>query len=205
MIDKVFLEAFERDIASCYERGEIRAPVHLAGGNEDELIEIFKQIGPNDWVCSAWRTHLHCLLKGVPAEELKASILAGWSITLNYPKYHILTSAIAGGVISQAVGVADGMKTCGADTRVWCFLGDMTRYMGVYWESLQYAFGQDLPISFVVEDNGLSVCSPTLATWGKVPILGAVALVDAKAKPVLSEYKYKLSWPHQGIGRRVNF
>jgi TPP-dependent pyruvate/acetoin dehydrogenase alpha subunit len=205
MLDKSFLQAFEADIASCYERGEIRAPVHLAGGNEDELIDIFRRIRPQDWVCSAWRTHLHCLLKDVPAEELKTSILKGWSITLNYPEHHVLTSAIAGGVLSQAVGIADGIKAAGEDARVWCFLGDMTRYMGVYWECLEYSFGHNLPISFVVENNGLSVCTPTIETWGNVPVLGAVVHAGKHAETHLSEYEYKLTWPHQGIGRRISF
>lgn len=200
MIDKAFLAAFEADIASCYERGEIRAPVHLAGGNEDELISLFQRIKPNDWICSAWRTHLHCLLKGVPPEELKASILAGWSITLNYPKYKILTSAIAGGVISQAVGIADGIKAAGEDARVWCFLGDMTSWMGVYHEASDYALGFDLPITFVVEDNGLSVCTPTDATWG------ASDFDDwSNSKVGFEHFEYKLTWPHQGIGRRISF
>ena len=32
---------FEEKIVSLWEDGQIRAPVHLSNGNEDELIEIF--------------------------------------------------------------------------------------------------------------------------------------------------------------------
>jgi TPP-dependent pyruvate/acetoin dehydrogenase alpha subunit len=197
MLDKSALQAFEADVASCYERGEIRAPVHLAGGNEDDLVRIFERIRPQDWVCGAWRTHLHCLLKGVPQEQVKASIDAGWSITLNYPKYKILTSAIAGGIISQAVGIADGIKSAGADEHVWCFVGDMTEHMGAFHEGYFYALGHYLPITFVVEDNGLSVCTETEKTW-QGPKAHCLS-------PRYVKYKYKLAWPHQGIGRRVSF
>ena len=32
---------FELDIKTIYESGKIKAPIHLSGGNEDELIKIF--------------------------------------------------------------------------------------------------------------------------------------------------------------------
>ena len=32
---------FEADIASIYESGKIKAPVHLRDGNEQELIDLF--------------------------------------------------------------------------------------------------------------------------------------------------------------------
>ena len=40
--DKSFLIDFETEIKEIYEDGKITAPVHLSGGNEDQLIEIFK-------------------------------------------------------------------------------------------------------------------------------------------------------------------
>ena len=39
-----FLESFEKDIAQLYEQGKILAPVHLRSGNENFLVEIFKDI-----------------------------------------------------------------------------------------------------------------------------------------------------------------
>ena len=33
---------FEEDIASIYEQGIIRAPIHLRSGNESQLVDIFK-------------------------------------------------------------------------------------------------------------------------------------------------------------------
>ena len=34
---------FEDDIISHWEKGEIRGPIHLSNGNEDELIKIFEK------------------------------------------------------------------------------------------------------------------------------------------------------------------
>ena len=33
---------FEKKVQKVYDAGEITAPVHLSGNNEDQLIEIFK-------------------------------------------------------------------------------------------------------------------------------------------------------------------
>ena len=57
---------FENKIANLFNLAKIRAPVHLHSGNELSLIKIFKKIKKNDWIFCSWRSHYHCLLKGVP-------------------------------------------------------------------------------------------------------------------------------------------
>ena len=63
-ITKEELISFETNIKQKYEDGEIPAPIHLSKDNEDQLIEIFQYVNPNDWVFSAWRNHYHALLHG---------------------------------------------------------------------------------------------------------------------------------------------
>ena len=41
---------FEKDIKKIYEKGLIKAPIHLSGNNEKQLIKIFKKIKTKDWV-----------------------------------------------------------------------------------------------------------------------------------------------------------
>ena len=66
-ISKEYLINFENNIASMFNKSKIRAPVHLTSGNEKQLIKIFKKkkISNNDWIFCSWRSHYHCLLKGV--------------------------------------------------------------------------------------------------------------------------------------------
>jgi len=194
------LQEFERDIADVFNAGKIRAPVHLSGGNEQQLIDIFKNVGKNDWVFTTWRSHYHCLLKGVPPHELKYDIVSGKSITLNYPKYRILSSAIVGGILPIALGVAWSIKRHCIKEHVWVFVGDMTARTGIFNECGRYALGHDLPVTIVVEDNGLSVCTPTLDVW------------DEKENETIYvedyeyyEYDLKSHWPHAGAGKRVQF
>lgn len=181
---------FEEEIAGLFEQGKIKAPVHLHGGNENQLIEIFKEIQPEDWVFSTHRSHYHALLKGLPRWWVREEILQGNSIHLSNPAYHFFTSAIVGGVCPIALGVAmTGQK-------VWVFVGDMAAETGIFHECLKYAWGHQLPIKFIIENNGMSVDSPTREVWGVNGIL------DSEHTKT---YNYERVWPHQGMGTRVQF
>ena len=69
MVDKDFLIEFETKIGNLFNEGKIAAPIHLYSGNEDQTIDIFKEIDiENDWVCCTWRNHYQGLLKGIPPE-----------------------------------------------------------------------------------------------------------------------------------------
>lgn len=188
------LLAFEEDIAQEFAAGNIRSPIHLGGGNEAQLIEIFKGIGPDDWVLAGWRSHYHCLLKGVPRDELKAAIMAGRSVSLCFPEYKILCSGIVGGIAPIAVGLAWAIKDRQEPgIEVHCFLGDMSAQSGIVHEAMKYAAGHDLPVRWIIEDNGTSVCTDTKASWG------------TRVGSQVTYYDYKLSRPHSGVGRWVKF
>ena len=194
------LIAFETDIAETFNAGKIRAPVHLYFGNEKEIIEIFKDVKPEDWVFCSWRSHYQCLLKGVPPEEVKAEILAGRSIALCFPKYRVVSSAIVTGVLPIAVGTAMAIKRRGEKARVHCFAGDMTAETGVFHECLKYSTNHQLPIRFIIEDNAKSVCTDTRETWNQPKL----SFEDTK-HPLVAYYKYQSKYPHAGAGKRVQF
>jgi len=186
------LIAFEEDIAKDFNAGRIPYPVHFSNGNEDQLIEIFKSIRPNDWVFGSWRMHYHALLMGVRPERLKAAIMRGESMALRFPRFY--GSAIVAGTVSIALGVALSIKRNNGSERVWCFLGDMAAHCGIFHESKEYADNFDLSIKWVIEDNGLSVCTDTKKVWGGENEINGVI-----------RYQYKSQYPHCGAGKRVQF
>ena len=194
------LIAFEAEIADVFNAGKIRAPVHLYYGNEAQMIEIFREVKPEDWVFCSWRSHYQCLLKGVPREEVKAEILAGHSISLCFPKQRVVSSAIVGGIIPIAVGAALGLKRRGEKGMVHCFAGEMTSETGIFHESVKYSYNHKLPIRFIVEDNGKSVCTDTREAWNQ-PVL----TYENNAHPLVTFYKYETKYPHAGAGQRVQF
>jgi len=191
---------FETEIADLFNAGKIRAPVHLYSGNEDEMLRIFEDVRPEDWVMCSWRSHYQCLLKGVPPEQVKDEILAGRSISLCFPEYRIVSSAIVGGILPIAVGVAAGLKRSGAKGRVHCFMGEMTSETGTAHEAVKYSENHQLPIRFIVEDNRKSVCTDTRLAWS-MPVL----TYESAGHPMVSFYKYETKYPHAGAGARVQF
>ncbi len=193
--DVTDLISFEKKIADYWESGKIRGPVHLSGGNEKELIEIFKRIQKNDWVFSTWRSHYHALLKGVPSEWLEQEILDGKSITIINKSRKFYSSAIVGGIIPIATGIAMSNKRDNKNEYVWCFIGDMTFETGTFMENYKIIKNFDLPVRFVVEDNGLSTNTPTVETWNK----------KSEVPNDVIYYDYKTCWPHYGTGKWVVF
>ena len=194
------LIAFEDDIADEFNASKIKAPVHLYSGNEREMIDVFDRVRADDWVLCSWRSHYQCLLKGVPADEVKSEIMAGHSITLNFPEHRVLSSAIVTGVLPIAVGLGLGIQREGAKERVWCFLGDMTSETGTAHECIKYVQNHELPVRFVIEDNGKSVCTDTRETWG----VDTLTYENAD-NPYVTYYQYETKYPHAGAGQRVQF
>lgn len=189
------LIAFEAEVAAEFERGHIRGPVHISGGNEAALIEIFKDVRPVDWVISTYRSHYHALLHGIPREKVMAAIMSGRSMNLSFPEHRFLTSAIVGGTLPIAVGIAAALKRQVSERKVWCFVGDMAATTGAFHEAHMYASMTDFPIQFIVENNGMSCDSPTAECWG----------MKKGLTPNLSQYHYKRTYPHVGIGKFVSF
>ena len=190
---------FETDIAECFNNAMIKAPVHLYDGNEEQMIKIFEKIKSKDWVFCTWRSHYQCLLKGVPPDQMKKDILDGKSITLCYPEYNIYSSAIVTGTIPVATGTALDIKRKGTDEHVWCFVGDMASETGSFFENWKYSVNHDLPITYVIENNGKSVCTNTHKTWG------TDELFFAKETRKIIYYEYNTKYPHAGAGKRIEF
>tara|TARA_R110002020_G_scaffold336383_1_gene551585 strand:+ start:1843 stop:2469 length:627 start_codon:yes stop_codon:yes gene_type:complete len=186
---------FETRVKEKYEKGEIGGPIHLSKNNEKELIKIFQYIHQEDWVFVPWRNHYQALLHGVDQDKLFNSISDGNSMHTNNVKPNFYSSSIVGGIIPLALGTAMALKEQKSYKRVWCFVGDMTMETGIFHEAYKYAKNFDLPLNWVIEDNNMSVHTPTDLAWKnkqEVP------------KDVIY-YSYEMGYPHHGTGNWVNF
>ena len=213
-LNKEQLIAFEEDLAERFEKGEINCPLHLCGGNEAELISIFENVNPQDYIFSTHRAHYHYLLKGGSPQRLLDEVLGkesgmckgkGRSMHLYDNDINFFTSAIVGGNIAIAAGVAMAIKqlTAIASTtpiaetpHVWCFLCDGAEDSGWFVECARLANSRELPITFVVEDNDYSIDVPKHKRWhNHMPV----------ESPNVVRYNYVRTWPHVGIGKHVSF
>lgn len=210
MVSKDSLINFENKIADLFNTKKIKAPIHLYHGNEDLMLEIFKDVDQkNDWIFCTWRNHYQALCKGIPEELLTDMIISGKSMVMNLPEYKFFCSSIVGGVAPIAMGAALSIKIKKSTDKVWCFLGDMSAETGSFHEAYKYSVNFDLPITWIIEDNRKSVLTPTTDVWAR----DFPYFLDRKPigeglyrQNKIIYYRYEnLKYPHAGAGLRVQF
>lgn len=191
------LIAFENKIINIFHAGKIPYPIHFSGsGNEEWLIDYFKfKVAKEDWVFSTWRSHYHALLKGIPEEILEAKIINGESMHIMDKDTNFFCSSIVAGSCPIAVGTAMAIKRSGDIRHVHCFIGDGATDEGVCWSSIRYANAHALPITFIIEDNGLSVDTTMKERFGD--------LSDIDKYNCVIRYTYNRKWPHCQTGQIV--
>ena len=209
MVTKETLINFETEIGDIFNQGKIKAPIHLYHGNEDTMLSIFADIDTeNDWVFCTWRNHYQALLKGIPSSLLKEKIINGKSMIMNLPEYKFICSSIVGGIPSIAAGIAMSIKLQNKTNKVWCWVGDMSAETGAFHEAYKYSVNHKLPITFIVEDNKKSVCTPTPEVWKReLPYyLNSQYTGGLYKQENLIYYQYdNKKYPHAGAGKRVQF
>lgn len=190
MITPEQLTTTEEEIRALWEQGEIPYLTHLAGGNEKELIDIFRDIKPTDWVFASHRAHFHYTLHG--HTDLVEQVRTGKSMFLFGPRF--IASAIVAGTACIAAGMALSIKLRGGSEWVYCFVGDGAEDQGHFYEAVWFVHERQLPCVFVVEDNDSS-CGVTReqrrgSDWPR-PWPSCVR-----------RYHYKPTWPHAGSNVR---
>ncbi len=157
------LQAFERRLQS--NMAQVHCPAHLCIGQEQIPQALHDNLTPADWVFSTHRAHGHYLAKGGSEQKLwdeimglKTGINGGFSGSQSFsdPSVNFHCSAIVGGLIGVATGAAYALKSK-PPAIVVCCMGDAGTEAGVFWESLNWAALNSLPICYIVENNGMSV------------------------------------------------
>ena len=183
------LIAFEDHIGDLYMDNQLPFLFHLSGGNEDQLIDIFKDIKEGDYVISSHRNHYHALLHGIPPDVVEDRIKNGRSMFIYDRERNFFVSAIIGGTPAIAAGIAWALKRHGSDQKVWCFVGDGTEDNGHLSEAVRYADGFDLPCTFIIESNDRSCEASNADRWGNAghPTWDSSRVI---------KYYYEPTYPH---------
>lgn len=187
------LIAFEDRVQALWRAGELPSLLHLSGGNERQLIEIFDEAEDGDWFFFSHRNHYHSILAGIPEEQVIEEIKQDRSMFRFSRKHRVFSSAILAGNCGIAVGVAMALKASGSTNRCWVFLGDGAEEQGHFYEAVMFVSGHDLPVEFVLEDNDIQVDTPKLLRRGMDR-----GLLDAE--PSVRRYRYTPRYPHAGDG-----
>lgn len=198
-VTKEDLIAFEDRIYDLFEAGDLPYLIHLCGGNEDQLIEVFKDVKEGDYIFSTHRTHYHYLLAGGCPEKLEKKIKEGDSMFVFDNTINFLSTSVLAGLTGVAAGTALALKMQNKDNKVWCFVGDGAEDEGHFYEAVSFVDGWDLPCTFVVEDNDRQVDTSKVERRGKSTIIEWPSCV--------TRYEYVPTYPHAstGSGKMVKF
>ncbi|GAB6125358.1 thiamine pyrophosphate-dependent dehydrogenase E1 component subunit alpha [Humidesulfovibrio idahonensis] len=158
-------------IESEYMKDEMKTPVHLYIGQEAIATGVCACLRDDDAINSNHRSHGHYLAKGGDLNALMAELFCkatgcsggyGGSMHLvDVAHGNMGTSAIVGGGIPIATGQGLAMKMQRQDRVSVVFFGDGAADEGTLYESLNFAMLKQLPVVYVMENNGWAVCSPT--------------------------------------------
>ena len=177
----VLIRAFELRAAEMYAKARIGGYCHLNLGEEATVAGLMAALRPSDWLFTTYRDHGYALARGVPAERVMAELFGkasgvsgGWggSMHLFDAELRLLGGyGIVGGQMPPATGAALAVayrSDPGPDAEaVMCLLGDAATNIGAFHESLNLASIWDLPIVYVIVNNGLGMGTPVAAAAGE--------------------------------------
>jgi TPP-dependent pyruvate/acetoin dehydrogenase alpha subunit len=167
--EMLLIRRTEERILELFARGKVSGTTHTCMGQEANSVGIIGQLdSQKDFVVSNHRCHGHFIAFGGPLQGLICEILGlesgvcggrGGSQHLKYG--HFFSNGIQGGGAPIACGLALGEIKSGNRDSVTVFcLGDGTLGQGVLYESLNMAALWNLPVLFLLENNGYAQTTP---------------------------------------------
>lgn len=167
--DMFFLRTAEEKIAEYYFNNKIFSFVHFYIGQEAVAVGVSKHLNLEDRVFGNHRSHGHYLAKGGSLENMFAEMLGkaagcargkGGSMHMLDKSVGFMGSTpILGSAVPIATGSAFQQKMMKEPGITVVYLGDGAAEEGIFYESLNFAALQNLPLVIVLEDNLYSVNS----------------------------------------------
>ena len=158
------IREFEERLHLEFAKGDIPGFVHLYAGEEAAAVGIMMHLNDNDRIASTHRGHGHCIAKGVDVREMMAEIYGkatgacrgkGGSMHIaDLSKGMMGANGILGAGAPLACGAGLAAKFRGDGGIGVSFVGDGASNQGMFLESLNLAAVWNLPVVFVVENNG---------------------------------------------------
>jgi pyruvate dehydrogenase E1 component alpha subunit len=163
----VRIRRFEQVSLQHYQAGRMGGFLHLYIGQESVAVGCVSLMGQNDHVITAYRDHAHALGVGMSMDECMAELFGkatgcskGKGGSMHYfapDKNYWGGHGIVAGQTPLGLGLAYGLKYRGLKGAAMCFLGDGAVNQGAFHESLNLAALWDLPVIYIIENNGYSM------------------------------------------------
>ena len=163
LFEMLRIRRFEEKCAELYSAGKIRGFLHLYIGEEAVAVGTIQSLTAEDAIFSTYREHGHALVRGVSACAIMAEMYGkangcsrgrGGSMHLfDAGRRFYGGSAIVGGHLPLAVGMALADKMQNRQRVTACYFGEGAAAEGTFHESLNLAALWKLPVLFVCENN----------------------------------------------------
>ena len=161
------IRRFEERTLRVYQQGKIGGFLHLYIGQEAIAVGTTSLMGADDHVITAYRDHGHALAVGMSMNECMAELQGkhtgcskgkGGSMHFFAPEKNYWGGhGIVGGQTPLGAGLAFALKYQDKKGCCTAFMGDGAVNQGVFLETLNLASLWDLPVIFVIENNGYSM------------------------------------------------
>jgi len=163
----VRIRRFEERSIRAYQQGLIGGFLHLYIGEESVAVGSMSVRGKDDHYITAYRDHGHALTVGMTMNECMAEMFGratgcskgkGGSMHFFAPdKNYWGGHGIVGGQTPLGLGLAYGLKYKGIKGAAVCYMGDGAVNQGAFHESLNLASLWNLPVVYIIENNGYSM------------------------------------------------
>ena len=161
------IRRFEQAALKYYQAGKIGGFLHLYIGQEAVAVGTISLGGENDHFITAYRDHGHALAVGMGMNECMAEMYGkqsgcskgkGGSMHFFAPDKNFWGGhGIVAGQTPLGLGLAYALKYLGREGCCLCYLGDGAVNQGAFHESLNLAALFDIPVVYVIENNGYSM------------------------------------------------
>jgi pyruvate dehydrogenase E1 component alpha subunit len=158
---------FEERSLRAYQAKKIGGFLHLYIGQEAVAVGCCSLMGKNDHVITAYRDHGHAIAVGMDTKPLMAELFGkatgcskgkGGSMHYFDPSRNFWGGhGIVGGQIPLGIGLAYALKYRGLRGAAMAFMGDGAVNQGAVHEAYNLAALWQLPVVFVIENNGYSM------------------------------------------------
>lgn len=159
----LLIRKVEEKLLDLYAEGKLNGTVHTCIGQEFTGVAVSKYLLKQDCVVSNHRGHGHYIsrtgdLKGLFAEVMGKTSGCSQGIGGSQHFYHenYFSNGIQGGMTPVASGLALGNKLTDNQAITVAFIGDGTLGEGILYETLNLASLWELPVLFVLENNGIA-------------------------------------------------
>ncbi len=164
----VRIRRFEQVALANYQKpGRMGGFLHLYIGQESVAVGTLSLAGEHDHNITAYRCHAHALASGMSMNECMAEMFGkqtgcskgkGGSMHFFAPDKNFWGGhGIVAGQTPLGLGLAYGLKYLGREGCCLCYLGDGAVNQGSFHESLNLAALFEIPVVYVIENNGYSM------------------------------------------------